>query len=141
MSLHDSQIKKTAILIVEDHDVFREFVHNKLHSLNSTFTIIEAQNAEEGLTLAKTTGPDIVITDIRLPKMRGLALTRRRKELPPRTIGTLLSISDGSVYKEQAITAGGYAYVRKQQFQSELISLLEKLLLDAAPIKVNEAAG
>jgi hypothetical protein len=32
MSLNNSQIKKPAIVIVEDHDVFREFVSKKLHS-------------------------------------------------------------------------------------------------------------
>jgi len=139
MAPHDSQIKKPTILIVEDHDVFREFVNKKLHSLNSAFTIIEAQNAEEGLTLAKTMEPDIVITDIRLPKMSGIELTRRIKELLPKTIVIILSLYEDAVYKEQAITAGAYAYVLKQQFQSELIPLLKELLPDAASININEA--
>ena len=139
MAPHDSQIKKPTILIVEDHDVFREFVNKKLHSLNSAFTIIEAQNAEEGLTLAKTMEPDIVITDIRLPKMSGIELTRRIKELLPKTIVIILSLYDDAVYKEQAITAGAYAYVLKQQLQSELIPLLKELLPDAASININEA--
>jgi two-component system response regulator DegU len=141
MSPHDSQTKKPTILIVEDHDVFREFVNKKLHSLNSTCTIIEAQNAEEGLTLAKTIEPDIVITDIRLPKMSGIELTRRIKELLPKTIVIILSLYEDPVYKEQAITAGAYAYVLKQQFQSELIPLLKELLPDAALTKINDASN
>jgi two-component system response regulator DegU len=141
MSLNNSQIKKPTIVIVEDHDVFREFVSKKLHSLNSSCTVIEAQNAEEGLSLVKTMEPDIVIVDIRLPKMSGIELTRKIKELVPKTNVIILSLYDDAVYREQAITAGASAYVLKQQFQSELIPLLKKLLPDAAPIKINEASN
>ena len=91
--------------------------------------------------MAKTIEPDIVITDIRLPKMSGIELTRRIKELLPKTIVIILSLYEDPVYKEQAITAGAYAYVLKQQFQSELIPLLKKLLPDAAPKKINEASN
>jgi DNA-binding NarL/FixJ family response regulator len=141
MAPRDSEIKKTTILVVEDHDAFREFVIKKLQFLNSTCTLVEAQNAEEGLSLAKTMEPDIVIMDIRLPKMSGIELTRRIKKLLPKTNVIILSLYDDPVYKEQAITAGSSAYVLKQQFQSELVPLLKELVPDAASTKINDASN
>jgi two-component system response regulator DegU len=126
---NDIQKKKYTVLIVEDHDVFREFVLKKITSLFSHCNVVEAQNAEEGLSLIRTMEPDLVITDIRLPGMSGIELTRSIKDLFPETKVIILSLYDDPVYKEQAIVAGASAYVLKQQLQTELVPLIKTFVL------------
>jgi len=141
MSSNDSQKGKNTILIVEDHDVFRDFVKKKLSSLFPDCNFVEAQNGEEALSLAKTMEPDIVITDIRLPRMSGIELTRKIKERIPKTEVIILSLYYDPVYREQAIVAGASAYVLKQEMQSELIPILKKLLPDSASSTVPNKAS
>ena len=56
------------MLVVEDNNEILEYI---CQSLKSFFTTIGARNGEEGLHLAKTMNPDIIITDIRMPGIDG----------------------------------------------------------------------
>lgn len=64
------------ILIVEDHSDLRKFV---TQNLNSSYNILEAENGEIGIAEAKDKLPDLIITDIMMPKVSGLELTKTLK--------------------------------------------------------------
>ncbi|MGB8489513.1 MAG: two-component regulator propeller domain-containing protein [Bacteroidales bacterium] len=68
--------EKTLMLVIEDNDEILNYI---CQSLKSQFVTITARNGEEGLHLAKTMNPEIIITDIRMPGMDGLEMTRRLK--------------------------------------------------------------
>jgi two-component system response regulator DegU len=122
--------KKGTIMIVEDHDVFREFVHKRLVDIFSDYHFLEAQNGEEALELARKHNLNVVLTDIRLPNMSGIEVVKKIKDQHPKIHVIVLSLYDDPVYKEQAIVAGADAYVLKQQLQSDLIPILKKILPD-----------
>jgi CheY-like chemotaxis protein/AraC-like DNA-binding protein/two-component sensor histidine kinase len=67
---------KTIILVVEDNADVREYIKD---SLGNTFQIEEAANGESGVEKAKELIPDLIISDIMMPKMDGNELTRRIK--------------------------------------------------------------
>ncbi|MBN2893700.1 MAG: tetratricopeptide repeat protein [Bacteroidales bacterium] len=64
------------ILIVEDHSELREFISL---NLSEKFNVIEASNGEEGVEMAIKTLPDLIVTDITMPKIDGIELTKTLK--------------------------------------------------------------
>jgi CheY-like chemotaxis protein len=65
------------ILVIEDNSVNRELVTDVLEA--NRFRVTQAQTAEEGLRLARELSPDLILMDISLPGMDGLAATRALK--------------------------------------------------------------
>ena len=65
------------ILVVEDN---QEILNYICQSLKSFFMCIGARNGKEGLHIAKTLNPDVIITDIMMPEMDGMEMTRILKE-------------------------------------------------------------
>jgi signal transduction histidine kinase/ligand-binding sensor domain-containing protein len=68
---------KNLMLVVEDN---HEILNYICQSLKSFFNTIGAKNGEEGIHLAKTMNPDIIITDIKMPGIDGMEMTRQLKE-------------------------------------------------------------
>lgn len=68
------------ILLIEDDSASMELMLYLLKSYG--FTTIFAFDAEDGLRLAKSTAPDLILCDVNLPGMSGLALMRNLKEMP-----------------------------------------------------------
>jgi CheY-like chemotaxis protein len=67
------------ICIVEDDDNIREIYATELRSKG--FTVIEAENGEEGLDLIKQNNPDLIMLDLKMPVMNGLeVLEKLRKD-------------------------------------------------------------
>ncbi len=66
------------ILILEDEAALRDILHDKLSSAG--FEIIEAKDGEEGLRLAKSESPDLILVDIITPKIDGLTMLKRLRE-------------------------------------------------------------
>jgi two-component system response regulator YesN len=64
---------------VDDEPTIREFVKGAL----SDYKILEARNGEEAMTVVKQVEPDLVITDIRMPRMDGYELADRLREERP----------------------------------------------------------
>ncbi len=65
------------VLIVEDNTDIRHFVRENLHP---TYRIVEAADGEEGYSLAVEILPDLILSDIMMPKMNGVELCRKLKQ-------------------------------------------------------------
>jgi signal transduction histidine kinase/ligand-binding sensor domain-containing protein/DNA-binding response OmpR family regulator len=72
-SFPDSLEEKTIILVVEDNADVRKYIKD---SLGEEYEIIEASNGDEGVTKAEKVIPDLIISDIMMPKMDGFELTK-----------------------------------------------------------------
>ncbi|MCZ8516576.1 response regulator [Paenibacillus filicis] len=72
-----------------------------------------AKNGEEGLALIQETRPDIILTDIRMPRMDGLKMTRRMIDLLPQCKVIILSAYTDFEYAKQAIRLGAFDFVKK----------------------------
>ncbi len=68
---------KEMILVVEDNIDVRNYI---IEQLTNDFQIIEAEDGEEGISLAKTHTPDLIITDVMMPKVDGCKLTTELKQ-------------------------------------------------------------
>lgn len=67
------------VLLVEDHDELREFMRDHLKGM---YHIMEAGNGETGFDLACNNFPDIIITDVTMPRVDGIELAKKLKKNP-----------------------------------------------------------
>ena len=108
------------ILVADDHSVVRKGLRMFL-SLQSDLEIVgEAADGEEAVAMARQLKPDVVLMDIKMPKMDGIAATEAiRRELPDTEVIALTSVlEDASVVG--AVRAGAIGYLLKDTEADEL---------------------
>lgn len=93
-----------------------------------------ARNGEEGLRLIREVRPDIILTDIRMPRMDGLEMTRQIIDLLPDCIVIILSAYTDFEYAKQAIRLGAFDFVKKPFSIQEMT----KVVLEAKQALENE---
>lgn len=117
------------ILIVEDNRA-----NMKLASLllgSAGYTVLSAMDAESGLTLARAERPDLILMDIQLPGMDGLAATAILKH-DPTTAGIPVIALTAMAMKadeEKSQVAGCDAYIAKPLHYQELYAVIDTLLV------------
>jgi len=113
------------ILVIDDEPQIRRFLDIGLRA--EGYTVVTAATAEEGLALAATQQPDLVILDIGLPDRDGhevLAELRQWSQVPV----LMLSVRDGEREKVHALDHGANDYVTKPFGIQELMARLRVLL-------------
>jgi len=100
-----------SILYVEDETNIREMLTRFLQRFCKELYV--AKDGQEGLELYKEHHPDIVISDIRMPKMNGLDMSRAIKEIKHSQLILLLSAHSDSEFLYEAINIGVDAYILK----------------------------
>lgn len=126
------------LLYVEDEQDLRERVRIILEMHFSR--VIIAANGAEGLELFVREHPDVVVSDIQMPVLDGLAMSRRIRAIAPQTPIILCTAFTETTYLLQAIELGISAYVRKpldchqlaQTIQTTAAPILHQRELDAA---------
>ena len=101
------------ILVVEDHEENRRIVRDLLTSVG--YEIIEAVTGEEGVTMAESQRPDLILMDIQLPGLDGYEATRRIKANPASRQIPIIAVTSYALSGDdvKALAAGCDAYVTK----------------------------
>jgi len=117
------------ILIVEDNPQNMRLIEMALSA--KSYTLLEATNGEEALEVAKKERPDLIIMDIQLPKMSGLEVTRKLREIPEFSRTPIIAVTAYAMKgdKEKALDAGCNAYLSKPISARDLPNLIAKMLL------------
>ena len=121
------------ILIVEDNQANVKLVSILLERVGHT--VLCAVDAETGMTLARAEHPDLILMDIQLPGMDGLAATALLRQDPatatiPVIALTALAMKDD---KEKTLAAGCDAYIAKPLRYQELYAAIDALLARGTP--------
>jgi len=116
------------VLIVDDEVMFRIGVKSCIKWNNYGYELIgEAENGEQALQIIKTKKPDIVFTDIKMPVMDGLELTKAIVRDYPGIIVVILSCYNDFEYVKEALKLGARDYILKLSMKpDDLVELLLK---------------
>ena len=112
------------VMLVDDQALFRTGL-KLLLSANPALTVVgEASNGEEALALALTARPDVVLMDLKMPVLDGVATTRRlRVELPDCQIVALTTFEDDELVFE-VLRAGAVGYLLKDAGPERLVEAI-----------------
>jgi len=124
---------RSLMLVVEDNNEILDYI---CQSLKSHFSTISARNGEEGLHLARTMNPDIIITDIRMPGIDGMEMTKRLKDdFLTSHIPVIMLTAKGEVRDQiEGIETGAEAYITKPFNMEYLKSVAVNLLSQRAKV-------
>ncbi len=116
---------RTKILLVDDHPIVRRGISSCLARQVHFVVIGEAADGAEAVAKARQLLPDVVLLDIDLPQMSGLAVAEvLHKELPNIKV-LILSMSQGAEYLPRILQAGARGYVTKEAPPEELVRAIE----------------
>ena len=122
-----SENQQPTLLIVEDNADIRQYI---IDSFSDDYQILQAQNGEEGVALAFEHIPDVIVSDIMMPRMNGIELTRQLKE-DIRTSHIpiiLLTAKVADADKEEGYDSGADSYLTKPFTAKLLGSRIQNLL-------------
>jgi CheY-like chemotaxis protein len=125
--MDDNSDARPVVLVVEDFEDNR-FMMRRLLEM-SGYRVVEAVNGNQAVESAVSENPDIILMDLSLPQLDGLAATRRiRAQEGARKVPIVaVSAHDSADFHAEALAAGCNEYVTKPIDFDQLVSLLDNL--------------
>jgi len=115
----------TKILIVDDHQLFREGVKRILDFEDSFEVVAEGDDGSEVNELYRQCEPDVVLMDINMPRMNGIDATENLvKEFPDAKV-IMLSIHDDESYVSHALKTGALGYMLKEMDADAIVQAIK----------------
>ncbi len=119
---------KEKILIVEDNPRNMRLMEMTLRAKN--YALLKATDGEEALDMARRERPDLIIMDVRLPRMSGLEVTRKLRENPAFSHTPIIGVTAHAMKgdREKVLEAGCDAYLSKPINTRELPEVVAEML-------------
>ena len=119
---------KKRIFIAEDHTIVRDGLRALLSS-DACFEVVgEAEDGMEVIRSIEECKPDLILLDLSMPRMNGMAAIKEIKKLSPETRILVLTIHKTEEYILPALKAGANGYVLKYDTQAELMAAIKSVL-------------
>jgi two-component system response regulator YesN len=119
------------VIIVEDEALIREGIINSINKSDCGFEVVgEAEDGEQALQLIKEKMPEVLITDISMPKMNGLELVECVREINPEVKVIIISGHDDFKYAQKALSIGVQDYLLKPVLPEKINDILSKIKED-----------
>src|SRR5580698_3610127 len=118
---------KLRILVADDHEVVRRGLCTLLQAHDGWEICGEAKDGREAVEMAKQLRPDVVILDIGMPNLNGLAATRQLSQQYPHLKIIVLTITDSDQVIREALDAGARGFVLKSDAVRDLVSAVDAL--------------
>jgi len=119
--------KKIKVVVVDDHDMFRDGIKLLLSSGDNAEVIAEARNGKEFVEIIDGLTPDVVLMDIAMPEMDGIEATRIAHEKFPNLKMLALTMFGDEKYYYQMIESGIKGFVLKSSGISELMTAIAQV--------------
>jgi len=125
------------VVIADDHEVVRRGLVSLLAGPEVTI-VGQASGGDEAVKLTKKTKPSVVLLDVRMPGVDGLAALEKIRAQMPGVRCIMLSTFDNPTYVARAVAAGAHDYMLKGCTRAELIKSIVMAAAGEQPAKVGE---
>lgn len=102
------------VLVCDDHDLFRKGLRMVLEAEEGIVVVAEAADGEQAVARVEELAPDVVLMDVRMPRLGGIEATRIIRQLFPTTRIIVLTVSDEEDDLYGAVKAGANGYLLKE---------------------------
>ena len=116
------------VVIAEDHTIIREGLRSLLHQAKDFDIVGEAADGREALRLVERSKPDLVLTDLSMPRMDGTDVIGAIKKQSPHTKVIALTVHRAEEYVLATLRAGVDGYVLKEASYEELMMAIRSVL-------------
>ncbi len=128
------------VLLVDDHPVVKEGLRRIIELEDDIEVVGDAVDGVEALSKAELLSPDVVLMDMRMPRMGGIDSIRRLKE-SHKPLNIVVLTLYGEEYLSQAIEAGAVGYLLKDARREELIVAIRSAYQGQSPLDPSLSRG
>jgi two-component system NarL family response regulator len=128
------------VLICDDHALFRRGLIMVLESEEGIEVVAEAEDGEEAIRRAEEAAPDVVLMDVRMPRMSGIEATRAISEAVPAAKILMLTVSDEEEDLYEAVKAGATGYLLKEISIEEVANAIRAVVTGQSLISPSMAS-
>ncbi len=122
------------VLVIDDHPLFRKGVSDLIDMEPSLILVGEATNGQEGLALAKSLNPDLILLDINMKGMNGLETLKALKQEDTDALILMLTVSDNEEDVLTALRIGADGYLLKDMEPEDILESIRRALLGTVAI-------
>ena len=122
--VHTAADEVIRVLIADDQALFRRGLYVVLGTEDGIEVVGEAENGEEAVAKSEELAPDVVLMDVRMPKVNGIDAARTIRGIAPTTKILMLTVSDEEDDLYEAIKAGATGYLLKEISIEEVASAI-----------------
>lgn len=115
------------VVIADDHDLARAGLRSMLARERDVEIVGEAVNGQEAVSLCRRLQPDLLLTDVRMPELDGLAVTRAIKERQPQISVIIVTMHEDPEYLFEALKAGAAGYLLKGASHREIVTAVRQV--------------
>ncbi|MGA8531777.1 MAG: response regulator transcription factor [Acidobacteriaceae bacterium] len=120
-------MKPIRVLLIEDHFLARIALHSVLSAHAQIEIVGEACDGEAGLAMFRSLKPDVIVLDLRLPRLSGFELIGLLRRESPSAHIVVLSNYSGSEDIYRAVRSGAMAYLTKDASGEELLNAIQSV--------------
>lgn len=125
----DKRQPRTArVMIVDDHELARSGLRAMLSDQSDITIVAEATNGRDAVTTCRELRPDLVLMDVRMPELDGLAATETIKRDCPSISVIIMTMYEDTDYLLSALQAGAAGYLLKDATQREVVHAVRQVL-------------
>lgn len=128
-ALKSQIITMTSIVLADDHPIVRRGLRSVIEAERGFTLIGEVGEGLEAVRMVECLQPDVLITDLMMPGLTGLEVTRQIKQRVPQTKVIILSMHATESYVLEALRNGANGYVLKDSAADELVRAIREVLL------------
>jgi DNA-binding NarL/FixJ family response regulator len=125
-------VRQVRILIADDHEVVRRGIAAQIAARPDWAVVAEATNGRDAVTLALEQRPELVVLDLTMPELNGLAAASRIVASWPQARILILTVHESEQLVREVLAAGARGYVLKSDAGRILMAALETLLADGS---------
>lgn len=118
------------IVLADDHELVRTGIRMMVSMIAGAQVLAEARDGQELVTLTESLNPDLVLTDIAMPRMDGIAAIEHLHASRPEVRILVLTMHDNTAYIKRAIASGACGYLMKDapphELEQAILSVMSK---------------